>query len=218
MSTRARYLLGAAACAAYAAVSHQLMTRAPGSPLALAAVLGPVAGVALLGLWQGGRRLLAGVLAMCAVAAVLHSVDGGRLPAQWLYLAQHAGVHLCLGAWFGSTLLRGRQPLISRLAERVHHGLQPTMARYTRSVTLAWALYFLAMAAVSLALYAAEPFAVWSLFANALTPLSAVAMFCGEHLLRYRLHPEFERIGIIDAMRAYASYDPATAGMRERNA
>ena len=218
MGTRTRYLLGAAAGAAYAVVSHQLMTRAPGSPLALAAVLGPVAGLALFGLWQGGRRWLAAGLGLTALAAAVHAADGGRIPPHWLYLAQHAGVHLSLGVWFGSTLLNGRQPLISHLAERVHHGLQPAMARYTRSVTVAWTAYFFAMTFVSLVLYAAAPFSAWSLFANVLTPLSAVAMFGGEHLLRYRLHPEFERIGMVDAMKAYSSYDPAAAGMRGRNA
>ena len=33
----------------------------------------------------------------------------------------------------------------------------------------------------------------WAVFANLLTPLALVAMFVGEYLLRYRLHPEFER-------------------------
>lgn len=218
MSTRARYLLGAAACAAYAALSHELMTRAPGSPVAMAAVLGPVAGLALLGLWRGGRRLLATLLGLIALVAATQAAGGGSVPARWLYLVQHAGVHFCLGLWFGSTLLPGRQPLISHLAERVHRGLQPAMAGYTRSVTMAWSLYFFTMTAVSLALFAGAPFDAWSLFANVLTPLSVVAMFCGEHLLRYRLHPEFERVGLIDAVRAYASYDPRATGMRGGNA
>ena len=33
----------------------------------------------------------------------------------------------------------------------------------------------------------------WSLLANLLTPAVVAALFVGEHLLRYRLHPEFER-------------------------
>ena len=49
------------------------------------------------------------------------------------------------------------------------------------------------MAALSLALYALAPFAAWAAFANLVTPLAMVLMFVGEYLLRYRLHPEFER-------------------------
>ena len=36
-------------------------------------------------------------------------------------------------------------------------------------------------------------------------------MFVGEHLLRYRLHPEFERATMLDAIRAYMQARPAGA-------
>jgi len=36
------------------------------------------------------------------------------------------------------------------------------------------------------------------------TPLAIVALFIGEYLLRYRLHPEFERATLAQAVRAYA--------------
>jgi hypothetical protein len=47
--------------------------------------------------------------------------------------------------------------------------------------------------------------------ANLLTPLLVGALFIGEYLLRYRLHPEFERTRLIDAVRAVygASIDRA---------
>ena len=41
-------------------------------------------------------------------------------------------------------------------------------------------------------------------FANLLTPLAMLVMFVGEYLLRYRLHPEFERATLAQAVRAYA--------------
>ena len=49
------------------------------------------------------------------------------------------------------------------------------------------------------------------MFANLLTPLAMVLMFVGEYLLRYRLHPEFERATLAQAMRAY-SRRPRGAG------
>ena len=60
------------------------------------------------------------------------------------------------------------------------------------------------MAALSLALFVFAPFAAWALFANLVTPIAMLALFVGEHVLRYRLHPEFERATLAQAVRAYA--------------
>ncbi len=128
---------------------------------------------------------------------------GVQVSAQALYVAQHMGIHLFLAVLFGSTLRAGRQPLITTLAERVHRVFTPDTVAYTRKVTLAWTLYFIAMAALSLLLYAFAPFDVWALFANQLTPLAVVAMFGAEYVLRYRLHLEFERTSVADAVRSY---------------
>jgi uncharacterized membrane protein len=45
---------------------------------------------------------------------------------------------------------------------------------------------------------------VWATFANLLTPVAILVMFVGEYVLRYRLHPEFERATLAQAVRAYA--------------
>ena len=67
------------------------------------------------------------------------------------------------------------------------------------------------MAALSIGLFLLAPFDAWALFANLVTPLAMVLMFVGEYLLRYRLHPEFERATLAEAMRAYARRDAAPA-------
>jgi uncharacterized membrane protein len=59
------------------------------------------------------------------------------------------------------------------------------------------------MAGVSLALFAWAPWAWWSAFANLVTPAAMVLMMVGEWRLRYWLHPEFERVPIATAMRAF---------------
>jgi len=101
-------------------------------------------------------------------------------------------------------LQAGREPLVTALARRVHGSLTPAMEAYSRKVTLAWTVYFVAMAALSLVLYALAPFDAWATFANLVTPLAILLMFVGEYLLRYRLHPEFERATLAQAVRAYA--------------
>ena len=104
----------------------------------------------------------------------------------------------------------GRLSLIGQFAQRVHP-LSPAMRSYTAQVTRVWAGYFAAMTVASVVVYASLSFAAWSVLANLLTPVLVVGLFVGEFLLCYRLHPEFERTRLVDAVRAFygASSDRA---------
>jgi uncharacterized membrane protein len=191
------------ASVAYIAASHWLMTRADASPWNAVLVLAPMLVAIALGAWRAGQRPLAALAAVSVAALCAQAALARPLEASLLYLAQHVGVNVFLAVGFGGTLRRGHTALITTLAARVHRQFTPEMALYTRKVTLAWTLYFVAMALLSLALYAWTPFDTWALFANVLTPLAVVAMFVGEYALRYWLHPEFERASLADAVRSY---------------
>ncbi|HET7525887.1 MAG TPA: acyl carrier protein, partial [Burkholderiaceae bacterium] len=115
------------------------------------------------------------------------------------------------GAVFATTLRRSATPLITRLAARVHSTMTPTMVLYTRHLTVLWTLYFAVMVVLSVSLYEWAPWWVWSLFANVATPLAAIGLFIGEHWLRFRLHPEFERSSMLQAWRAWRSTPLAPA-------
>jgi uncharacterized membrane protein len=200
-----RLLAAGLAGAAYVLGSHWLMTSAPSSAWNAALVVGPTLALAAGLAWQRGRRLIGGGAALATAALVVQAWRGGAWPAGSIYVGEHVAIHLLLAAVFGLTLQRGREPLVSALARRVHGGaFTPTMAAYARKVTVAWTAYFVAMAALSLALHAFASFALWAAFANLLTPLAIALMFGGEYLLRYRLHPEFERATLAQAMRAYS--------------
>jgi uncharacterized membrane protein len=199
-----RLALAAAALAAYAAGSHWLMVNAADRPWAVAALFGPlVLAVAAAGWRQRPPWILAACgLGVAALAAVV--ARGGVGDVHRMYVLQHAGIHLALAAGFGVTLRPRGKALIEMLAERVHQGpLTAGMRAYTRRLTLAWVLYFLGMVLVSVLVYLLAPWAWWSIFCNAVTPLAAVAFFAGEHVLRYRRHPEFERITMGTALAAY---------------
>jgi len=200
-----RLLAAGTAGAAYVLGSHWLMTAAPASAWNAVAVVGPMLLFAAFVAWQRRRRVLAlAAAAATGALAVQAWHGGGALAPQAIYLGQHVTIHLLLAFVFGLTLQAGREPLVTALARRVHGRLTPAMVVYSRKVTIAWAIYFVTMAALSLALFALAPFAAWATFANLVTPLAIVAMFVGEYLLRYRLHPEFERATLTQAMRAYA--------------
>jgi len=198
-----RLLAAGLALAGYALLSHGLMVLAGDQPWAVAALLGPlvlaVAGVA----WQ--HRHLPTLLVCTAALGWLAWIgaSGQSQSINRLYLLQHAGIHLALGCAFASTLRPGATPLITALAARAHGTMTPVKALYTRRVTALWAGYFGVMVVLSLALYAWAPWWLWSLFANLATPVAAIGLFTGEHWLRYRLHPEFERASMLQALRAY---------------
>jgi uncharacterized membrane protein len=201
---RARVIAVGAAAVAYVFGSHWLMTGAPASPWNAVIVVGPMLGAAALLAWQRRQWLLATLAALATAALVVQAWRGDGLSVGSIYVAQHVAIHVLLAFVFGLTLQAGREPLVTALARRVHGSLTPAMTAYSRKVTLAWAVYFVAMAALSLVLYALAPFDVWATFANLVTPLAIVLMFVAEYLLRYRLHPEFERATLAQAVRAYA--------------
>jgi len=201
---RARVIAVAAGAVAYVLVSHWLMTGAPASPWNAVVIVGPMLGAAAVVTWQRRHRLLAALPALAVAGLVVRSWRGDDLPVGSLYVCQHVAIHLLLALVFGLTLQGGREPLVTALARRVHGSLTPAMAAYSRKVTVVWTGYFLAMAALSLVLYAVAPFDVWATFANLVTPVAILVMFIGEYLLRYRLHPEFERATLAQAVRAYA--------------
>ena len=166
-------------------------------------MLTPMLAAIAIGAWRGGQLALGALAALAVAGLCAQALYGVQVPPPLLYLGQHVGIHLFLGFAFGGTLRAGHTPLITTLARRVHRHFTPEMADYTRKCTLAWVLYFVGMALFSIALYAAAPFDTWALFANLLTPITLAAMFVGEYLLRYWLHPEFERASFADAIRSY---------------
>lgn len=206
-----RLVAAGLALAGYALLSHVLMVLAGDRPWAVAALLAPLV-LAVAGLAWRQRHLPTLLLCVAVLGALAWVGASGQAQSiNRLYLLQHAGIHLALGCAFAFTLRPGATPLITALAARQHATMTPAKALYTRRVTTVWAGYFGVMVVLSLALYAAAPWWLWSLFANLATPLAAIGLFVGEHWLRYRLHPEFERASLLQGLRAYRSTPMAGA-------
>ena len=199
-----RLILAVLAVAAYALLSHLLMLYAADRPWAILAIFGPlllaIFGVALR---RGHRPTIAATLLVFGLLGVVVA-RGGLGDVNRLYVAQHAGIHLALCVTFAATLRPGGLSLIGRLASQVHGSAPPAMLAYAHRVTRVWAFYFFGMAMLSLWIYSRCEWSTWSVFANLVTPVSAVTLFVGEYLLRYALHPEFERATLAEALRAYS--------------
>lgn len=185
---------------AYAGLSHWMMLYHATAPWALAALFAPL-WLAVLGLGASRFGWSGALLALIAGGALIYVISHGEAGnPNRLYVLQHVGINAVLCAWFASTLRPGRLSLIGEFAQRVHP-LSDDMRTYSAKVTAVWVGYFALMALVSVAIYLTLSFSAWSLLANVLTPLCVVALFVGEHFMRYRLHPEFERSRLVDVVR-----------------
>lgn len=197
--------------AAYSVASYWMMMFHPAEPWAVPVLLVP--------LWLTGMGLAAARFGRWGAAFVI-AVGLGFFALVWrgqagdpqaLYMLQHVGINVLLCGWFASTLRPGQLSLIGQFAQRVHP-LTPGHRTYTTAVTRTWAFYFAAVAALSGLIYATLPFSYWTFFSNVVTPLGCVALFVGEYLLRYRLHPEFERTRLVDALRAFYAHPAPGSG------
>lgn len=106
-----------------------------------------------------------------------------------LYVIQHVCTNLALCWMFGHTLLGGREPLVTRFARILRRGdMPPQVLSFTRSVTLAWTLFFAGIALVSTGLYLLASIEAWSTFSNLINSPLVGLMFAGEYAVRrYKL-------------------------------
>ena len=198
-----RWLGIAALVIGYPLLAHYTNESAHGGNWGAWVAIAPVALIALLLAWRSPRRvIMLGVLVLLCVA----------LWAGWpalerhfglVYWLQHVGIQLILFMTFARTLIAGRQPLCTRFAEAVHAPLTPRHKIYARQVTLAWTLFFAAMALASTLLFFLTPLATWSVFANFLTLPLVVVMFIAEYGVRRWVLPEMRHTHILDAVRAF---------------
>lgn len=196
-----RAALVAVAFAAYLLLAH--FTTASGERGTAGALLAvvPYTLVALVLAAKAHHRTLA--LGAWSVAVLLLWLKWPVIEArfEWVYLIQHVGAFGLLAVGFGRSLVAG-EPMITRFARLVHGELAPPLLSYTRGATLAWTLFFAAMAATSLGLFFLGPLPLWSLLVNILTPVLVGAMFVGEFLARQMLLPPGLRTGLMDSLRA----------------
>lgn len=171
-----------------------------GYALALASMVG----VAVAAAWPTRGRWPV-TLAALLIAALAWRAHGSQAwDPRWVYLLQHAGTNAALAWVFGRTLAAGRRPLITRLALTVHPDLPAPMQAYTRSVTLAWTVFFVAMTGASLFLWAIGEAYWWSVLANLLTAPAVVMMFVGEYLVRRLRYPGFPHADLMAGIRAFS--------------
>lgn len=190
----------------YAALAHYTNQSPHVGRLGTWVALAPVVLIAVALAWRSSQRgAMLSVIALCGVALWL-TWPALEQHYGMLYWLQHVGMQLILLAVFGRTLIGGREPLCTRFARVVHAPLvlSPKHERYTRHVTLAWTVFFAAMALLSTGLFLGTPLATWSFFANFLTLPLAALVFVAEYRLRAWALPEVPPVPLLDGVRAFA--------------
>lgn len=202
-TVRAGRWIGLGVLSTYPFVMHTIFVLAGSSVAGTVLILAELALVSAVAILQFRRRL----------ALVLAALGGGvmivlfRDAASGVIVAvsgiPHAVTNAGLLTVFASSLLSGRKPLITTLAERLNLApLTPELTLYTRSVTLAWCCFFALELVASLFLLLLAPLATWSFFVNVLTLPLVVAMFLGEdsyRRLRFRSYRHRTILQVIEA-------------------
>lgn len=193
--------------AAYLWLGHLGSISAHPPAITLVSGLLPPWAIALVLAWNARPRLLwLGLLGLCTLALLLN-LETLRSNTAWVYFVQHAGTYGLLGLSFGRTLFNGHdKAFCARIARFASGELAPPVALYTWQVTLVWTVFFFAMSLLSVLLFAFASLTWWSVFANLLsTPLLGL-MFASEAIVRRRVLPGQDHLGIMATIRAYREY------------
>jgi uncharacterized membrane protein len=188
---------------AYSVLSHYSNSNPQAHDLGAALALGPMLAIGLVLLWRLYGVLLA-ILAAAAAAFLLHRywpLLTQNFPI--VYLIQQCGFYAIMAFTFGRSLLKGRVPLCTQLADKVHGPLSALELRYTRNVTTAWVIFFLLNMALTAVLFEFSPLRVWSLFVNFFSLPLILLMFVAEYAVRRRVLPQVPRSGLIATLRVY---------------
>lgn len=217
-----RGIIALAVC--YALLAHLAVERGS-APLAVACLALLAAIVLAPGMVRGSGAAWALAIVVGAGLALAASRKWVWLP---LYVPSVSGDAFM--AWvFGHTLAAGRVPLIERMARRLRGAadapIEPEVVRYARSLTLAWAVLFGALGAISLALALCAapngvlpllgftppltvPQAVWSGFANLAEYGIVAGFFVIEYAYRRRRFPQQPHAKLFDFVRRLAAIAP----------
>lgn len=193
---------------AYSVLSHYSNLNPQAHDLRTLLALAPMLALGLVLLWRWNGALVA-LLAAAATAYLLRAF--WPLFAQnfsIVYLVQQVGFYSIMAFTFGRSLRQDRVPLCTHIADRVHGPLSALELRYTRKVTLAWAIFFLLNLAATFILFKFAPLRVWSVFVNFCSVPLILLMFAAEYAIRRRVLPQVESSGLIATLRVYFAHSP----------
>lgn len=196
------------ACVGYQLLVHSAMMEGQPERIRLVLSLLPLLGLSVWIARCAQHKVRWSLLVIVAAISIYVVEQKARLGLAAAYGIPHTVIYLFLLWSFGRTLARGREPIITGFARRIHGSLPPSMEAYTRSITRLWCTFFAAQVAVSAALFTLAPLDVWSLFVNVLNFPLLVLMFGAEYLYRISRHRNFPHASIMKGVQMFSDHKP----------
>jgi uncharacterized membrane protein len=193
---------------AYSGLSHYSNSYPESHDLATLLALAPMLALGIVLIWRWNGALLAVLMTIVSLLLLRHYWQLLTINFSVVYLIQQCGFYTLMAWTFGRSLFSGRVPLCTQLADKVHGPLSELELRYTRSVTLAWVLFFGANLAITFALFAFAPLRIWSLFVNFCALPLVLLMFAAEFAVRRRVLSQVQRHGLMATLRVYFASPP----------
>lgn len=203
-----------AAVLAYPLLLHLFVVKNVNHPMGVVLALLPFGGYVLWLLRRPEQRRRNALIVALVIVLVAGAWIGKWIDFSAAYYFEHVLFNSIFFILFGSSLLPGREPLITRLARRVHGGLPKEIATYTVGVTWLWTIYFGATIILSLLLYFFAPLNVWSFFANVLGLPIVIAIFIGEYWYRITFIRDFPHASIFAGMQAMVDHTDGKSNLK----
>jgi uncharacterized membrane protein len=181
----------------YAVLSHYSASSPDLKGLGSALSIGPVLLIGMVLAWRWTRPAAALLIcgSMCAVLYAYWPVIERNY--EWADLAQQCGAYGLVALTFARSLLAGRVPVCTQLAQKLHAGLTAAEITYTRHATVAWLVFYALMTVAIFILFFEAPLRIWSLFVNFAAFGLIILMGVADHLIRLRVLPRRPGGGIL---------------------
>jgi uncharacterized membrane protein len=193
---------------AYSALSHYSNSDPQARDLGAALALSPILGIGFVLIWRWVGALPAVLTGIATAILVRHYWPLFTQNFSAVYLIQQCGFYAIMAWSFARSLFKGRVPLCTQLADRVHGPLTAHELRYTRKVTVAWVIFFMLNLVLNYLLFEFAPLRIWSLFVNFCSLPLILLMFVAEYTVRRRVLPRVQRNGLIATLRVYFANPP----------
>ena len=194
----------ALAALAWAVAAHMASANQGPSDWGVALALAPVVLALALALKSLPVRWLGILGTVVALAGLVAMWPWLRNRVALLFLLEQVGCYALLSVTFGRTLRGPGESLVTQMARKLHGGvLSSGQLAHSRNVTVAWSIFFAAMALSSVLLFLLAPTVVWSVFANLLGPPLIALMFVCEMIWRRWTLPDEALSSIADVVRAW---------------
>lgn len=184
----------------YTVISQYSYSSPESKGLGAALSVGPIVLIGVALAWRWTHRLVAALITVLTGALLYVYWPFLKTHYAWSDLVQQAGAFAMVAVGFGRSLLPGRVPACTLLADQLHGPLEPAEIAYTRRATLVWfGFYTLLAAAIVLVFFEASAH-VWSLFVNFGSFGLMGLLFALDHAIRRRVLPRRPGGGMVAAL------------------